>query len=787
MSKQLADTTYRILDNALVQINTGKTKKALENLAKAEKLSIKIKRPDYLCTTFMLRGRALLAEQRDEEALEEFQRMMELAVSIFLDAPGDPVYQYYIYNSFGFTVKTLSRIDSVSKTEEYFYRNKKYIDKILATFEETIARVPDNPEYIHNYLKFLENVRTYYLRAHKLEEETRIVERIVQNYGKLFELVSGKQELLNKHMELFNNLQTLTEQFKSYCLLDRNFEDANRVFVQIEEIYKKLLKKEPGNMIVSSHLLSLYEISGDLYAKLGYIEKIEEPYLRALNFLNEKLRTQPGNIFYLRKQEEIYHTLSRTFYENEESEKAAQYAEKALGILKELAGKNPEDLLYQYEISDYFTELVDLFGDIEDIERAKECRMQEIEIYRDIHERDPEDEVSVANIAATLDQLGHLYAGKGETETAKQYYEQSLEAYEKLLESYPEDIDHEVGISNTLDYIGRMYADLEPETALKYYEKSLGIIENVVQMFPESTEYKEDLIHTLTDLESLAVRQKQYERAILHRERITELSLWIASENPEDPDYKQELALSYNELGLLFEKAEKPELAKQQYSKSADVFRRILQDENEEAFIKDLLAMELQKQATVYIHEKKQDLAKEYLAIVRDYYEDLYENDPEKPENWKSICEIRILSGILHELLGNYDVAIPIYESVLPILNNHLESDPDNLEYQSMMSVLQTQLGMVYHLAGECAKSKEAFEKSIPINAKLLDEEPENFLYMGGTAVTFIEYSKLLTSLGRKEDAEEYAAKVDEIKERITKIYGSDEFVKKDEEPEKEL
>jgi len=783
MSKQFVDTLNRLIENALLQINTGKAKEALKNLEKAEKLSIKTKRPDYLCTTFMLRGRALLAENRDEEALEEFQRMMELAVSLFLDAPGNPVHQYYIYNSFGFTVKALSEIDSVSKTEEYFYRNKKYIDKLLATYEELIARVPDNPEYIHNYLKFLENVRSYYLRAHKLEDETRLVERIVQNYGKLFELVSGKQELLNKHMELFNNLQTLTEQFKSFCLLDRNFEDANRVFVQIEKIYKKLLKKVPGNMIVSSHLLSFYEMSGDLYVKLGYIEKIEEPYLQALDFLNEKLRTQPGNIYYLRKQEEIYHTLSRVFYENEESEKAAQYAEKALEILKELSGKNPEDLLYQYEISDYFIELGDLFGDIEDIERAKECRMQEIEIYRNIHERDPEDEVSVANIAATLDQLGHLYAGKGETETAKKYYEQGLEAYEKLFASYPEDIDHEVGISNTLDYIGRMYADLEPETALTYYEKALGIIEKVVQMYPESDLYREDLICTLKDLEAFAVRQEQYERAILHRERITELSLLIASEDPYDLDYKKELALSYKELGLLFEKAEKPELAKQQYSKSADVFRHILQDENEEDLMKDLLAMELQKQATIFIHDKNQGLAKEYLVIVRDYYEELYEKDPEKPENWKAICEIRILSGILHDSLGNYDIAIPIYESVLPILNNHLESDPDNHEYQSMISVLQTQLGIAYHLAGEYDKSKEAFEKSIPINAKLLDEEPENFLYMGGAVVTFTEYSKLLTSLGRKEDAEEYAAKAEEIKETITKIYRFDEFVKKDEEP----
>ena len=196
MSKQLTDTINRIIDNALVQINTGKTKKALENLAEAKKLAEKLKRPDYQCSILMLKGRALLAEQRNEEALEEFQKLMELAVPLFLDAPEEPVYQYYIYNSFGFTIKALSEIDSISKMEEYFYRNKKYFDKIFATYDELIARVPDNPEYIENYLKVLENVRSYHLKAQKFEAEPILAEKIVQNYGRLFELVSGNRNYL---------------------------------------------------------------------------------------------------------------------------------------------------------------------------------------------------------------------------------------------------------------------------------------------------------------------------------------------------------------------------------------------------------------------------------------------------------------------------------------------------------------------------------------------------------------------------------------------------------------
>jgi tetratricopeptide (TPR) repeat protein len=574
---------------------------------------------------------------------------------------------------------------------------------------------------------------------------------------------------------LFKKLQVLTEQFKNYCLLSGNFEAANRIFGQIEEIYFGILKKEPGNMLVSTHLLFLYETSADLYANLGNFGKAEESYLRALDYLEEKQQASPENTTYVRQQGEIYRMLGRAFYEEGDSEKAAQYAGKALEILRELAGKKPEDLQYQYEISDDFTELGGLFEDIENIECAKECHIQEIKIYRNIHERDPKDEVSEANIAATLDQLGHLYAERGKTETAKQYYKQGLEAYEKLSESYPEDIDHEVGIANTLDYIGRQYSDPDPEIALKYYKKALSIRENVVQTFPDVPIYKEDLIQILGDLESLASGQKQYENAILYRERITELSRQLASENPENFDYKKELALSFKHKGLLYEKAEKSELAKQQYSKSADVFRQVIQDENEKDLMKDLLALDLQKQATILIHEKSYGLAKEYLALLRDYYEDLYEKNPEKPENWKAVCEIRTLSGILHKSMGNYDVAIQIYKSVFSVLNKHPVSDPNNPDYQSMISVLYTQLGIAYHLADEYDKSKEAFEKSIPINAKLLDEEPENFLHMGDAAVTFTEYSKLLTSMGMKKEAEEYIAKADEIKENIMKKFGFDE------------
>ena len=51
---------------------------------------------------------------------------------------------------------------------------------------------------------------------------------------------------------------------------------------------------------------------------------------------------------------------------------------------------------------------------------------------------------------------------------------------------------------------------------------------------------------------------------------------------------------------------------------------------------------------------------------------------------------------------------------------------------------------------------------------------------MGDMAVAFTEYSKLLTSMGMKKEAEEYAAKADEIKEKIMKKFRFDEYTVED-------
>src|SRR5664279_2684138 len=99
MSRQLIDTVQRIFYNVYLQIDKRQYKKALENLVKAEKLLEKANLPEFLCQALMLKGRALLASGRQEEALAEFQRMLELSVPRLLEDAENTDCQYLVYNA----------------------------------------------------------------------------------------------------------------------------------------------------------------------------------------------------------------------------------------------------------------------------------------------------------------------------------------------------------------------------------------------------------------------------------------------------------------------------------------------------------------------------------------------------------------------------------------------------------------------------------------------------------------------------------------------------------------
>ena len=92
-----------------------------------------------------------------------------------------------------------------------------------------------------------------------------------------------------------------------------------------------------------------------------------------------------------------------------------------------------------------------------------------------------------------------------------------------------------------------------------------------------------------------------------------------------------------------------------------------------------------------------------------------------------------------------------------------LESGPEKPEAREKAGITYKDAGKVYYLLGDYEKSEQAFGRALTLNAALLDEEPDNPIYKINQAETFEKYAKLLSKLGRNEEAEEFAAKSEEI------------------------
>jgi tetratricopeptide (TPR) repeat protein len=93
--------------------------------------------------------------------------------------------------------------------------------------------------------------------------------------------------------------------------------------------------------------------------------------------------------------------------------------------------------------------------------------------------------------------------------------------------------------------------------------------------------------------------------------------------------------------------------------------------------------------------------------------------------------------------------------------------NPENAEYREKAGINYTDAGEVYYLIEEYEKSKQSFKRALDINEVLLDEEPDNPIYKINQAETFGKYAKLLSKLGRNEEADDYSTKSKEIYRKL--------------------
>jgi len=773
MSRRLVDLTVRELMNASALFENEKYEKALEKLNKAEELAEKAKSQDLLCRVLLHKGEVMDATDYPDEALELYEKALEISSRLFLNEPQDSSYQKCLYNSIGLIGTNLEDRVSFSTVEKSYERTKKYFDGITDAYNKLIAEQPENPEYLLNYLKTLKNIGAYFLIIGQPEKQIPLTNIVLETFKKILILQPENQKILEQ-LDLF--VKKIGEEF----LKNELFEDAKKVYVQLQDIYRSLLEKDPYNELVIHYLIFSYGYLGDLQSRQGYPEKMEETYFQALSIVEDNLRKNPEDTAFLVNRGKIYEEIGLNYSKAGDFEKVNSFYEKALANFESMKGKYLDDPDYQFKLTETFGNLGKLFAKIKRIEKAKQCYKHEIEIYESLSENDPEDEDLKMEIFDTLTQIGNLYAEAGDKEPAKKYYEKAIEGYEMLLSENPESTDFKIGISDVLNALGDMYAkvgseDVEPEEepedaefeiAREYYEKALKINEKVFGRYPDDLTCQGELVRTLGNLGDLFEAQERYTDAIPFYRRIIEIKGQVLRDNSGNWIYIMTLANSLYQLGHFYGKIGEMELEKEQYSKAEELFSGVLHDEKLSIHVKQILAIDVQARGIDLLNSRKYDSAKGALDLALEFFDSIYKKDQKDPENYPFICEALHQSGRLQQSLEHFEEAAKIFDSLLPAVEKLLESNPSP-EYREKAGINYTEAGEVYYLIGEYEKSKKAFERALELNTVLLDEEPDNPIYKIKQAETFEKYAKLLSKLGRNEEAEDYSTKSEEIYRKL--------------------
>lgn len=759
MSRQAIDSAMRILGSIPDLIEKGDYTQAFEKAEKAEKLAEKAKVPDIIHWALMAKGEALDAASRLEEAVESYEKALDLSTDLFLEDTENIRNQKIVYDTIGKLGKTLDELDNVTKAQQVCIKAEKRFEKVLAAYEKLLANNPENSEYLSSYLKTMGNVWACYVVAKDLEKQIPLVPGIVQAYGKIIE--SQPEDL-----ELFLRLDSLVNKFGEACLEDGLFEEAKRVYEQVHVVYKNIYEKYPENPLALNFLIFSYDYFGKLYAEMGEMDKVEGCYSQALELAEERLRKNPEDLSTIMNRGKIYLDLGIHFSEAGELKKANFYSEKALVNLEGLIGKRPDEPEYRYHLARAFNELAGVFRDIPSLEKAKQCYLREIEIYESLIESEIDETDNELSIAETFGQIATLYAEAEDTEGAKEYYEKEVDIYKRLFSEFPEETEYEIYIADTFNELGDLYFEEEEISARQYYEKALVIAEKAVEQAPKDSLSLSTLIQILKNLSDLNKVHHHYEAAIPFQKRVLELQLEILKIFPRHWNHIRNLGNAFSELGLLFEKVGDIKQAEQLHSKAVETFSEILFG-REDSSTRKRLATEIQLRGSIYLRSKRYISAKPYLELARKYYESACEQEPNSLSSLDGLFSVLYETGLLHYGMGNFEEAIKSYKNAFLIMDRLIEVYPKGFNPQMKVTELYIGLGMSYSALNEYEKSREAFEKALAINAELLENNPENVFYLEDKAIILEEYANLLQKTGQNEEAEAYKAKSAEIFQKI--------------------
>jgi len=223
------------IHSAVTQIKKGKLDKALDTLDKAEKSARQAKSTDALYYILFTRGGILYSAKEYDQALETYERALEVGSELLKTDPENADYQHYMGT-------TLSNTGNLLRKRGEADRAAKSYSSARKIYSDLIKKDSENAVYLSYAGENLNNYGSLLMEADSPDSACEILKEGVGIYEKLFE---EKPDNLGYQAELSVALSQLGS-----CLKQQGpgeAEIAKKTLERALKMQENLLSQQPDN------------------------------------------------------------------------------------------------------------------------------------------------------------------------------------------------------------------------------------------------------------------------------------------------------------------------------------------------------------------------------------------------------------------------------------------------------------------------------------------------------------------------------------------------------------
>jgi tetratricopeptide (TPR) repeat protein/tRNA A-37 threonylcarbamoyl transferase component Bud32 len=421
-----------------------------------------------LALAYETAGLAIGRLGRDEEALAEFRRALQVLEELTAEQPAVIEYQQLKGREYQNVAWALSQL---GRTEEAGQSSRRQV----AVVETLVARHPDRPD-LQNSLAFA------LTSAGAILAETGQEDEAILSYQRAVDLLQALVKAYSKEHEYRRTLGQTLQRLGYVQRGTGKSDEATAAFERARDAFAAVLAERPTDVAARTDLIDSWRALGWHLGRSGRLAEGLTALGRARELaehLASEHPTLPGPRLEINL---VYGAIGNVLFDSGDEAGAAAAYQQALAVAEQLATEYPKVPWYRSKVA---RQLCDVGLSHQRAGRLAEARAV-LTRCRDVWEQVATESPKVLEyrdeLGRALDNLGSLEALAGDRATALPLQRKAVAVCEKVVAEAPKNTGFQRGLGDSLTDLGQTYRRLgKPVEAGQALERALGLVEPLLK------------------------------------------------------------------------------------------------------------------------------------------------------------------------------------------------------------------------------------------------------------------------------------------------------------------